>query len=146
MKGGDRSGTEKSQISLLKEMLGNVVELLLVRLQMARVDILDLKNTLIKVLLRAIAALVLFLLGFICFLFGLNAVLSPLAKIWVFFGLAVVSLLVIAVLIMRVLSGLKDQQACLQSTLKGLQEDVAYIRGDKRYSDIEIKELDDDSR
>lgn len=140
------SGTEKSQISLLKEMLGNVVELLLVRLQMARVDILDLKNTLIKVLLRAIAALVLFLLGFICFLFGLNAVLSPLAKIWVFFGLAVVSLLVIAVLIMRVLSGLKDQQACLQSTLKGLQEDVAYIRGDKRYSDIEIKELDDDSR
>ena len=97
-------------------------------------------------LLSAIAALVLFLLGFICFLFGLNAVLSPLAKIWVFFGLAVVSLLVIAVLIMRVLSGLKDQQACLQSTLKGLQEDVAYIRGDKRYSDIEIKELDDDSR
>ena len=140
------SGTEKSQISLLKEMLGNVVELLLVRLQMERVDILDLKNTLIKVLLSAIAALVLFLLGFICFLFGLNAVLSPLAKIWVFFGLAVVSLLVIAVLIMRVLSGLKDQQACLQSTLKGLQEDVAYIRGDKRYSDIEIKELDDDSR
>ena len=140
------SGTEKSQISLLKERLGNVVELLLVRLQMARVDILDLKNTLIKVLLSAIAALVLFLLGFICFLFGLNAVLSPLAKIWVFFGLAVVSLLVIAVLIMRVLSGLKDQQACLQSTLKGLQEDVAYIRGDKRYSDIEIKELDDDSR
>ena len=140
------SGAEKSQISLLKEMLGNVVELLLVRLQMARVDILDLKNTLIKVLLSAIAALVLFLLGFICFLFGLNAVLSPLAKIWVFFGLAVVSLLVIAVLIMRVLSGLKDQQACLQSTLKGLQEDVAYIRGDKRYSDIEIKELDDDSR
>lgn len=140
------SGTEKSQISLLKEMLGNVVELLLVRLQMARVDILDLKNTLIKVLLSAIAALVLFLLGFICFLFGLNAVLSPLAKIWVFFGLAVVSLLVIAVLIMRVLSGLKDQQTCLQSTLKGLQEDVAYIRGDKRYSDIEIKELDDDSR
>ena len=140
------SGTEKSQISLLKEMLGNVVELLLVRLQMARVDILDLKNTLIKVLLSAIAALVLFLLGFICFLFGLYAVLSPLAKIWVFFGLAVVSLLVIAVLIMRVLSGLKDQQACLQSTLKGLQEDVAYIRGDKRYSDIEIKELDDDSR
>ena len=140
------SGTEKSQISLLKEMLGNVVELLLVRLQMARVDILDLKNTLIKVLLSAIAALVLFLLGFICFLFGLNAVLSPLVKIWVFFGLAVVSLLVIAVLIMRVLSGLKDQQACLQSTLKGLQEDVAYIRGDKRYSDIEIKELDDDSR
>ena len=59
------SGTEKSQISLLKEMLGNVVELLLVRLQMARVDILDLKNTLIKVLLSAIAALVLFLLGFI---------------------------------------------------------------------------------
>ena len=140
------SGTEKSQISLLKEMIGNVVELLLVRLQMARVDILDLKNTLIKVLLSAIAALVLFLLGFICFLFGLNAVLSPLAKIWVFFGFAVVSLLVIAVLIMRVLSGLKDQQACLQSTLKGLQEDVAYIRGDKRYSDIEIKELDDDSR
>ena len=140
------AGQEKSQISLLKEMLGNVVELLLVRLQMARVDILDLKNTLIKVLLSAIAALVLFLLGFICFLFGLNAVLSPLAKIWVFFGLAVVSLLVIAVLIMRVLSGLKDQQACLQSTLKGLQEDVAYIRGDKRYSDIEIKELDDDSR
>jgi uncharacterized membrane protein YqjE len=146
VKGGDMSGTEKSQISLLKEMLGNVVELLLVRLQMARVDILDLKNTLIKVLLSAIAALVLFLLGFICFLFGLNAVLSPLAKIWVFFGLAVVSVLVIAVLIMRVLSGLKDQQACLQSTLKGLQEDVAYIRGDKRYSDIEIKELDDDSR
>ena len=52
------SGQEKSQISLLKEMLGNVVELLLVRLQMARVDILDLKNTLIKVLLSTVAALI----------------------------------------------------------------------------------------
>ena len=47
---------------------------------------------------------------------------------------------------MNALSALKGQQACLQSTLKGLQDDVAYIRGDKRYSDIEIKELDDDSR
>ena len=140
------SGTEKSQISLLKEMLGNVVELLLVRLQMARVDILDLKNTLIKVLLSTVAALILFLLGFICLLFGLNAVLSPLAKIWVFFGLAVLSLMVIGLLVMNALSALKGQQACLQSTLKGLQDDVAYIRGDKRYSDIEIKELDDDSR
>ena len=127
-------------------MLGNVVELLLVRLQMARVDILDLKNTLIKVLLSTVAALILFLLGFICLLFGLNAVLSPLAKIWVFFGLAVLSLLVIGLLVMNALSALKGQQACLQSTLKGLQDDVAYIRGDKRYSDIEIKELDDDSR
>ncbi len=140
------SGQEKSQISLLKEMLGNVVELLLVRLQMARVDILDLKNTLIKVLLSTVAALILFLLGFICLLFGLNAVLSPLAKIWVFFGLAVLSLMVIGLLVMNALSALKGQQACLQSTLKGLQDDVAYIRGDKRYSDIEIKELDDDSR
>ena len=140
------SGQEKSQISLLKEMLGNVVELLLVRLQMARVDILDLKNTLIKVLLSTVAALILFLLGFICLLFGLNAVLSPLAKIWVFFGLAVLSLLVIGLLVMNALSALNGQQACLQSTLKGLQDDVAYIRGDKRYSDIEIKELDDDSR
>ncbi len=140
------SGQEKSQISLLKEMLGNVVELLLVRLQMARVDILDLKNTLIKVLLSTVAALILFLLGFICLLFGLNAVLSPLAKIWVFFGFAVLSLLVIGLLVMNALSALKGQQACLQSTLKGLQDDVAYIRGDKRYSDIEIKELDDDSR
>ena len=140
------SGQEKSQISLLKEMLGNVVELLLVRLQMARVDILALKNTLIKVLLSTVAALILFLLGFICLLFGLNAVLSPLAKIWVFFGLAVLSLLVIGLLVMNALSALKGQQACLQSTLKGLQDDVAYIRGDKRYSDIEIKELDDDSR
>ena len=137
---------EKSQISLLKEMLGNVVELLLVRLQMARVDILDLKNTLIKVLLSTVAALILFLLGFICLLFGLNAVLSPLAKIWVFFGLAVLSLLVIGLLVMNALSALKGQQACLQSTLKGFQDDVAYISGDKRYSDIEIKELDDDSR
>ena len=140
------SGQEKSQISLLKEMLGNVVELLLVRLQMARVDILDLKNTLIKVLLSTVAALILFLLGFICLLFGRNAVLSPLAKIWVFFGLAVLSLMVIGLLVMNALSALKGQQACLQSTLKGLQDDVAYIRGDKRYSDIEIKELDDDSR
>ena len=140
------SGQEKSQISLLKEMLGNVVELLLVRLQMARVDILDLKNTLIKVLLSTVAALILFLLGFICLLFGLNAVLSPLAKIWVFFGLAELSLMVIGLLVMNALSALKGQQACLQSTLKGLQDDVAYIRGDKRYSDIEIKELDDDSR
>ena len=140
------SGQEKSQISLLKEMLGNVVELLLVRLQMARVDILDLKNTLIKVLLSTVAALILFLLGFICLLFGLNAVLSPLAKIWVFFGLAVLSLMVIGLLVMNALSALKGQQACLQSTLKGLHDDVAYIRGDKRYSDIEIKELDDDSR
>ena len=56
------------------------------------------------------------------------------------------SLMVIGLLVMNALSALKGQQACLQSTLKGLQDDVAYIRGDKRYSDIESKELDDDSR
>ena len=56
------AGQEKSQISLLKEMFGDVVELLLVRAQMARVDILSLKSAIIKVLLSAIAALVLFLL------------------------------------------------------------------------------------
>ena len=140
------AGQEKSQISLLKEMFGDVVELLLVRAQMARVDILSLKSAIIKVLLSAITALVLFLLGFICFLFGLNAVLSPIAKIWVFFGLAATSLAAIAVLIMNALSALKGQQACMQSTLRGLQDDVAYIRGDKHYSDIEIKELEDDGR
>ena len=140
------SGNEKSQISLLKEMFGNVLELMLVRLQMARVDILGLKNALLKVLIAAIAALILFLLGFLCLLFGLNAVLSPAAKIWVFFGLAVLSVVVIAVLVLMVLHTLKGQQSCLQSTLKGLQDDMAYIRGEKRYSDIDIEELHDDGR
>ena len=34
----------------------------------------------------------------------------------------------------------------MQSTLRGIQDDVAYIRGEKHYSDIEIKELEDDGR
>ena len=140
------SGNEKSQISLLKEMFGNVLELILFRLQMARVDILGLKNALLKVLIAAIAALILFLVGFLCLLFGLNAVLSPTAKIWVFFGLAVMCLVVIVGLVFMVLSALKGQQSCLQSTLKGLQDDMAYIRGEKRYSDIDIEELNDDGR
>ena len=136
------SDLDKSQFSLLKELLGDGVSLLLVRAKMARVDLLGLKEALIKVVACAVVALVVFFLGFICLLFGLNAVLSPTAKIWVFFGLSVLALVVIATLVAMVLNALQQQQSCLKNSLDGLQDDLAYLRGQKRYSDINIEELE----
>lgn len=136
--------SNKSQFSLLKDLSAYAAELLLVRLKMARVDLLGIKDALVQTLIAAIAIVVVFFLGFICLLFGLNAVLGPVAKIWVFFGLAVLALVVIASLVAMILNALQGQQDSFKSTLDGLQDDIAYLRGQKRYTDIEIEELEDD--
>lgn len=135
-------GHDKSHISLLKDMFGYAIDLVLIRMQMARVDLLGLKDALLKILLCAVAVMVVFLLGFICLLFGLNAALSPVAKLWVFFGLAALSLVVIVGLVTVVMTALKGQQNCLKSTVDGLQADLAYLRGQKKFDDIHIEELE----
>ncbi|AUZ05907.1 MULTISPECIES: phage holin family protein [Vitreoscilla] len=131
-----------SQFSLLKDLLGDGLDLLLIRAKMARVDLLGFKDALLKIILCAIAAVVVAFLGIICLLFALNAVLSPVAKIWVFFGLVGLALIVVASLTAMILNALQSQQAFLKTTLDDLQDDLAYIRGQKNYGDIHIEELE----
>ena len=131
-----------SHFSLLKDLLGDGLELLLVRAKMARVDLLGFKDALLKIIVCGISAVVVFFLGVICLLFALNAVLSPTAKIWVFFGLVLLAVIVIATLAAMILTALQGQQTFLKTTLEDLQDDLSYIRGHKHYGDIEIEELE----
>lgn len=145
MKGTDMRDKEHSQMSLLKDLVGYGLEIFLIRAKMARVDLLGFKDAIIKILICALGIMVVFFLGFICFLFGLNAVLSPEAKIWVFFGLAGLALVAIIGSVVIIMNALESQQHCLSSTLNGLQDDLAYLQGKKHINDIHIKEFEDDA-
>lgn len=136
------SRNHPSHFSLLKDLLGDGLELLLVRAKLARVDLLGFKDALLKIILCAIAVVVVAFLGVICLLFALNAVLSPVAKIWVFFGLVALAVIVLTSLVAMILNALQSQQAFLKTTLDDLQDDLAYIRGQKNYGDIHIEELE----
>jgi uncharacterized membrane protein YqjE len=119
------------QINSLKELLHTITELLFVRFKMARIEFVAQKERMVRLGILALAAVFLFFMSYISLLFGLNLVLSHSAKLWVFFGLSAVLLLLMC---------WAGQRRFLARTLHELQEDVAYIQGKKTMSDWSLKD------
>lgn len=128
------------QINSLKELLHTVTELLFVRFKMARIEFVAQKERMVRLGILAFVAVMLFLMSYISLLFGLNVVLSPAAKVWVFFALSAIMLLLMAWAFWSISRNLTNQRRFLTKTLHELQEDVAYVQGKKTMADWSLKE------
>ena len=112
----------------LKIWLTYGTELLWIRLRMLRLDTIAQLQSIIVLMVLVVLAGVMFFLGFISLLFGLNTVLSPQAKVWVFFGLAILFLLLILLLTILIIKLLRKQSQFMTKTLDAMSEDLSYLR------------------
>ncbi|MDP5290877.1 phage holin family protein [Oceanimonas sp. CHS3-5] len=124
----------------LRDVLDTVIELLFVRFRMARIEFIAQKERMVRLGVLALSAVALFFMAFISLLFGLSEVLSPLARVWVFFGLALALLLGMLAACVAMMRNLAGQRRFLEQTLKDVQEDVAYLRGRRDMSDWSMKD------
>ncbi len=130
----------RSRYALWKDSINTGLDLLGLRLQMARLEFVAYKQNLYRAVLWVIFSVVLFFLGFICLLFGLNQVLSPEAKVWVFFGLALASFGAVGLMLHSVWRYIHDEKNFMRDTVQGLNEDLAYLRGQRQFRDLNLKE------
>lgn len=128
------------QVNSLKELVHTVTELLFVRFKMARIEFVAQKERMVRLGMLALMAVFLFFMSYISLLFGLNLVLSDSAKLWVFFGLSALLLLLMCWACWSIARNLASQRRFLADTLHELQEDVAYIQGKKTMSDWSLKD------
>ncbi|MBR9859110.1 MAG: phage holin family protein, partial [Gammaproteobacteria bacterium] len=108
--------------------------------KMARIEFVAQKERMVRLGMLALMAVFLFFMSYISLLFGLNLVLSDSAKLWVFFGLSALLLLLMCWVCWSIARNLASQRRFLADTLHELQEDVAYIQGKKTMSDWSLKD------
>ncbi|MGB4882951.1 MAG: phage holin family protein [Neisseria sp.] len=116
-------------LSHFKNLVNQGVDLMLLRLQILSLDLTAQAGSLIKVFVVVLFSVALFLLGIMSLMFGLNSILEPEAKIWVFFGIPVLCLLIILALVAWITSVWKNQGGKVLKTLVDIQQDIAYLRG-----------------
>ncbi|MDO4907394.1 phage holin family protein [Neisseria sp.] len=119
----------KQHINHFQVLLNQGVDLFLLRLRMLQLDVSDQAAAVVRIFAAVVLMGALFVFGMISLLLGLNHVLSGEAKIWVFFGLAVCSLLAIAALASWSVSSWKNKNAQVAATLRAMQQDIACLRG-----------------
>ncbi|MDO4696903.1 MAG: phage holin family protein [Neisseria sp.] len=107
-------------------------DLLALRLQLLRLDLVGQLAAAVVAVSAAVFAAALFLLAVISLLFGLNEVLADEMRLWVFFGIAGFCLLLIIVLFAYARTVWRRSSARLAETVKGVQQDIAYLRGKGR--------------
>ena len=108
----------KHNINHIRFLINQGADLLLLRLQILGIDLSGQAASLIKIT----AALV-------SLFFGLDAVLPVHIKIWVFFGLPVLLLLIAWLLLARALSGWRQAGVQVASTLADMRRDLDTLRG-----------------
>lgn len=128
------------QINLLKELVQTATELLFVRFKLARIEFVAQKERMVRLGILALGAVMLFFMAYISLLFGLNVVLSPQQKVWVFFGLAALLFIIMLSIFWSIAHNLAHQRRFFADTLQDLQEDVAYVQGKKTMTDWSLKE------
>lgn len=119
----------KQHINHFQVLLNQGVDLFLLRLRMLQLDISGQAAAVVRIFAAVVLMGALLVFGMISLLLGLNHVLSGEAKIWVFFGLAVGSLLAVAALASWSVSSWKSKNAQVAATLREMQQDIAYLRG-----------------
>ena len=128
------------QINSLKELLHIVTDLLFVRFKLARIEFVAQKERVVCLGILALAAVMLFFMSYISLLFGLNVLLTPENKVWVYFGLTVALLLLMIVAIWSIMRNLSSQRRFLSDTLHEFQEDIAYVQGKRNLASRTFKE------
>lgn len=124
----------KQHINYFRVLLDQGAELLLLRLRLLHLDISGQAAVVVRIFAAVVLMGALFVFGMISLLLGLNHVLGSEAKIWVFFGLAAFSLVVIAALAAWSVSSWKTKHSQIAATLRDMQQDIACLRGETGYA------------
>jgi uncharacterized protein PM0613 len=115
-------------IQKIKNTLITTLDLTQIRLQMLRIDFIQLKNSLLSTLIIILFSFLLLLISFISLLFGLNSYLSPENKITVFFSISVISLFIVFILAFGLSRFLKKQKTFMMDTVIEIQQDISALK------------------
>lgn len=120
-------------IQNIKKSIKNVfmtsLELLHVRLEMARIELTQQKERLIFTLILTFTSLILMLIALISGLFGLNAlIIDPQNKIKIFFAISAIALLIIFCLALMIIYSLRKQRRFMAETLNELKLDIVALK------------------
>ena len=120
----------RQNIEQTKFLFNQGVDLLLLRLQVLNLDLAEQAGNMLRAAVWLVLAAVLLFVGLISALFGLNRILDDMAAVWVFFGIAAFCLLVIAAAGRAVIENWRGQNNRISETLRDIQTDIAYLRGE----------------
>ena len=115
-------------IQKIKNTLITTLELTQIRLQMLRIDFIQLKNSLLSSLIIILFSSLLLLVSFIRLLFGLDSYLAPENKITVFFSISVISLFIVLLLAFGLSRFLKKQKTFMMDTVIEIQQDISALK------------------
>ena len=115
-------------IQKIKNTLITTLELTQIRLQMLRIDFIQLKNALLSSLIIILFSSLLLLVSFISLLFGLDSYLAPENKITVFFSISVISLFIVLLLAFGLSRFLKKQKTFMTATVIEIQQDINALK------------------
>lgn len=118
-----------SQIKTLKIWLNHGTKLAQLRLKILRLDAPLQIQHLTSMIISGSIILTLLPLLIISLLFGLNTVLATSTKIWVFFGISIISLLLIIILILKIIQSARQQKEYLSQLLQDIEQDIHYLNG-----------------
>ena len=120
----------RQNIEQTKFLFNQGVDLLLLRLQVLNLDLAEQAGNVLRAAVWLVLAAVLLFVGLISALFGLNRILDDTAAVWVFVGIAAFCLLVIAAAGRAVIENWRGQNNRISETLRDIQTDIAYLRGE----------------
>lgn len=120
----------RQNIEQTKFLFNQGIDLLLLRLQVLNLDLAEQAGNVLRAAVWLVLAAVLLFVGLISALFGLNRILDNTAAVWVFFGIAAFCLLVIAAAGRAVIENWRGQNNRIAETLRDIQTDIAYLRGE----------------
>ena len=120
----------RQNIEQTKFLFNQGVDLLLLRLQVLNLDLAEQAGNVLRAAVWLLLAAVLLFVGLISALFGLNRILDDTAAVWVFFGIAAFCLLMIAAAGRAVIENWRGQNNRISETLRDIQTDIAYLRGE----------------
>ena len=120
----------RQNIEQTKFLFNQGVDLLLLRLQVLNLDLAEQAGNVLRAAVWLVLAAVLLFVGLISVLFGLNRILDDTTAVWVFFGSAAFCLLVIAAAGRAVIENWRGQNNRIAETLRDIQTDIAYLRGE----------------
>ena len=120
----------RQNIEQTKFLFNQGVDLLLLRSQVLNLDLAEQAGNVLRAAVWLVLAAVLLFVGLISALFGLNRILDDTAAVWVFFGIAAFCLLVIAAAGRAVIENWRGQNNRISETLRDIQTDIAYLRGE----------------
>ncbi|MCP1661200.1 phage holin family protein [Neisseria perflava] len=120
----------RQNIEHAKVLFNQGIDLLLLRLQVLNLDLAEQAGNAFRMAVWLVLAAVMLLVGLFSLLLGLDRILDDKLTPWVFFGISLFCLLIIALVFRLVSCSWRKQNNQIAATLRDMQTDIAYLRGE----------------